>query len=708
MDELPPGEGDPTRLIAAALAHFSHGFCIWDEDLRIVAVNCAYLALYRLPPDRDYRGVSLREIAELNASLGRHGGLPADEIHTMYLARFVDVPGSRVAEHSLDGRMVRTTVDRVPGMGWVALHQDVTREHEIQLLAQERTLQLQVQNIRFGAAINNMLHGVSMFDDEKRLIICNRQYAEMYGLPEHLTRPGTSFWDMLDDGARTGMVSVADPDDRVRILTAVIDSGRTFKENVKMENGRVIAVLHQPMTGGGWLSTHEDVTEQHGHEEKIRHLARHDALTDLPNRVLFREEMDKIEARMGGGEIMAVLQVDLDRFKDVNDTLGHAVGDAVLIEVARRMREASRESDVVARIGGDEFALLVGPLDNARQAARIADRIVKSVARPLSIDGNQIMIGASIGIAMAPPDGTDPETLLKNADLALYQAKGDGRGAYRFFEQGMDEALRNRRALELSLRDALAGEQFRLVFQPLFNLAENRIAGLEALLRWDHPERGLVPPGDFLPVAEETGMIVRIGDWVLHQACRAAAGWPESVRVAVNLSPMQFKHRGLPEAIRSALAESNLPPDRLELEITEHLLATDTEATLATLGRLRAMGVRIALDDFGLEHSSLRHLQCFRFDKVKIDRSFVRSLLGGEDSMAVVTAMIGLGHSLGLATTAEGIETEEELEAVRAHGCEEVQGFLFSAPLPASAIDALLATTSGELRKTPKRALNAL
>jgi diguanylate cyclase (GGDEF)-like protein len=505
---------------------------------------------------------------------------------------------------------------------------------------------------------------------------------------------------MLDDGARTGMVSIADPDTRFKVLSGVIDAGRTFKENVKMENGRVIAVLHQPMPGGGWLSTHEDVTEQHSHEEKIRHLARHDALTDLPNRVLFREEMDKIEARMRRGEVMAVLQVDLDRFKDVNDRLGHAVGDAVLIEVARRMREASRETDVVARIGGDEFALLVGPLESPRQAARIADRIVKSVARPLTVEGNQILIGASIGIAMAPPDGTDPETLMKNADLALYKAKGDGRGAYRFFEQAMDDASRNRRALELSLRDGLAGEQFRLVFQPLFNLAENRIAGLEALLRWDHPERGLIAPGDFLPLAEETGMIVGIGDWVLREACRAAAGWPENVRVAVNLSPVQFRHRGLIESVEAALTEAALPPDRLELEITEQLLSTDTEATLATLNRLRAMGVRIALDDFGLEHSSLRHLQCFRFDKVKVDRSFVKSLLGGKDSMAVVTAMIGLGHSLGLATTAEGIETEEELEAVRAQGCEEVQGFLFSAPLPASGADALLATTSGKAGKS--------
>ncbi|HVW91663.1 MAG TPA: PAS-domain containing protein [Devosia sp.] len=843
MDELSPGEGEAAPLMAAALAQTSHGFCVWDEQLRLVVTNRAYLALFRLPLDRDYAGMTLRELAELNAALGRHEGRSADDIYALYLERYDHEPGTRVFEHRNDSRMIRSTIDRMPGLGWVALHQDITLEHETKILAQARekalaqqnlrfeaavsnmpqgmclfgpdqrlvicndmfaemyglppdllvpgvhieeilryraahgaipdgeqpdrfvsnrlkiagehdrpvryierehgriisvmqqpiadggwvsihqditeqqqreellrarTLELQVQNIRFDAAINNMLHGISMFDADNRLIVCNRQYAEMYSLPEHLTRPGTSFWDMLEDGARSGMVSIADPKARFEMLGAVIDAGRIFKQNVKMENGRVIAILHRPMPGGGWLSTHEDVTEQHRDEETIRHLARHDALTDLPNRVLFREEMDKIDARIRRGEVMAVLQVDLDRFKDVNDTLGHAVGDAVLIEVARRMREASRETDVVARIGGDEFALLVGPLDSPRQAARIADRIVKSVAQPMTVDGNQILIGASVGIAMAPPDGNDPDTLLKNADLALYKAKGEGRGAYRFFEQGMDDALRSRRALEFGLRDALARDQFRLVFQPLFNLADNRIAGLEALLRWDHPERGLIPPAEFIPLAEETGMIVQIGEWVLQEACRAAMAWPDPVRIAVNLSTVQFKHRGLVDSVRLALAEAGLPPGRLELEITEQLLFADPEATLATLARLHAMGVRIVLDDFGSDYSSLRHLKRFPFDKVKIDRSFVRHLLDGEDSMAVVTAMIALARSLGLATTAEGIETEEELAAVRAQGCEEVQGFLFSAPLPASSVDALLQTMAGGSGEVPRRALSGL
>ena len=574
----------------------------------------------------------------------------------------------------------------------VSTHQDITEQRHKEELIQARTLELEIQNIRFDAAINNMLHGLSMFDAQNRLIVCNRQYAEMYGLPEELTRPGTSFWEMLDDGAKTGMVSVGDPDARLKFLGAMIDARKAFKSNMKMENGRVIAVLHQPMSDGGWISTHEDVTEQHHHEEQIRHLARHDALTDLPNRVLFREEMAKIEGRIKRQENIAVLCVDLDHFKTVNDTLGHAVGDAVLITVAKRLRDASRETDVVARLGGDEFAILAGPLEDPQYAAVIADRIVKSLAAPMQIDDNVVTIGASVGIAMAPLDGSDAETLLKSADLALYRAKGDGRGVFHFFERGMDDALRYRRTLEQGLKLALARGQFRLVFQPLLNLAESKICCLEALLRWDHPERGLILPAEFIPLAEETGAIVSIGEWVLREACHAAARWPQPIRLAVNLAAAQFKAGGLVEIVEGVLHDSGLAADRLELEITEALLLSDTETTLKTLQRLKALGVRVAMDDFGTGYSSLSYLRAFPFDKLKIDRSFMEGLSGDPASRAVVNAMIGLGRSLGITTAAEGIETETQLEAVRAGGCDEAQGFLFSPPLPASGIDALLGT----------------
>jgi predicted signal transduction protein with EAL and GGDEF domain len=363
--------------------------------------------------------------------------------------------------------------------------------------------------------------------------------------------------------------------------------------------------------------------------------------------------------------------------------------------VADRMRASCRQGDVVARLGGDEFAVLSGVLARPEDAAVLAERIVRQIADPFVFNGHNIMIGASVGIAVAPGDGADTDTLLKNADLALYRAKDEGRGAYHFFEKGMDAALQARRVLELELGRAIAGNEFRLVFQPLLNLAENRICGLEALIRWHHPERGTIAPTEFVPVAEETGLIVPIGEWVLREACAAAANWPDDVNVAVNLSTVQFRNRNLPQHIRAALERSGLRPGRLELEITESLLLADGEPALRILHQLRELGVRISVDDFGTGYSSLSYLRAFPFDKIKIDQSFVRDLSGKDGSRALVNAVIGLGRSLGMSTAAEGVETEDQLDLVREQGCTEVQGFLFSPPLPSSAIDKLLAEAAG-------------
>jgi predicted signal transduction protein with EAL and GGDEF domain len=357
----------------------------------------------------------------------------------------------------------------------------------------------------------------------------------------------------------------------------------------------------------------------------------------------------------------------------------------------------------VARLGGDEFALLVGDLDGGKDAAAVAARIVKSLGDPMLVEGRQTTVGASVGIAVAPTDGLDAETLMKNADLALYRAKSEGRGNYHFFEKGMDQALQNRRFLEQGLKGGLARGEFRLVYQPLIDLEENRICCLEALLRWDHPERGLVPPSDFVPIAEETGIIVPIGEWVLREACMAASKWPENVRIAVNLSPVQFKNRALVNQVTSALHEAGLDPSRLELEITESLLLANTELTLEMLHRLRALGVRISMDDFGTGYSSLSYLRAFPFDKIKIDRSFMTGLSPREDNMAIIKAVIGLGKSLGMSTTAEGIETEDQLAAVREQGCNEVQGFLFSPPLPVSGVEALLGIKPAEAVESVRR-----
>jgi diguanylate cyclase (GGDEF)-like protein len=452
---------------------------------------------------------------------------------------------------------------------------------------------------------------------------------------------------------------------------------------------RTIMMQHHPMKDGGFVSTHEDITEQRQQEARIHHLARHDALTELPNRIQFLEEMAASEAAIERGEKAAVLCIDLDHFKSVNDTLGHAIGDKVLKQASARLWGTTRETDILARLGGDEFSLLLRPIDKPADAAMIAERIVRTMSAPFQIDGHQIAIGASVGIAVAPQDGETTDVLMKNADMALYRAKSEGRSTYHFFEKDMDAAIQKRRMIEAGLRAALAANELRVVFQPLVGLKENRVTCLEALLRWTHAGV-VISPAEFIPIAEETGLIVSIGEWVLREACHAAAAWPGNARVAVNLSPVQFKNKRLFETVHAILAETGLAPTRLELEITESLLLNDNEQTLQTLHRLRAIGIRISMDDFGTGYSSLSYLRAFPFDKIKIDRSFMRDLDSRGDSLAIIKAVIGLGHSLGMSTTAEGVETEEQLAAVREQGCNEVQGFLFSPPLEAGLIPALL------------------
>ena len=506
---------------------------------------------------------------------------------------------------------------------------------------------------------------------------------------------GTSVEQILAYRVEHGIHPVGEKEAYFESRLARVNGGERSVDTVELQDGRIISILHHPMADGGWVATHQDVTEQHRIEERIRHLARHDALTDLPNRLMFRETMEAAEERIRRREIVAILAVDLDHFKAVNDTLGHGIGDALLTQVSERLKLACREGDIIARLGGDEFAVLSGPLQHARDAAAIADRIVEQMAIPFDVDGHSVVIGASVGIAVAPVDGMTAEALLKNADLALYRAKTDGRGAYHFFEKGMDAVLQERRSMELGLRQALARNELRLVFQPLLNLAEQRISVLEALLRWDNPERGSIPPAEFIPIAEETGLIVSIGEWVLREACTAATRWPGTVRVAINLSTVQFRNRDLYRQVVSVLESTGLEPERLELEVTESLLLADTEATLQTLHKLRALGIHISMDDFGTGYSSLSYLRSFPFDKIKIDRSFVKDLSDKDDSRAIVKAVIDLGRSLGMATTAEGVETEAQLDTIRRQGCTEVQGFLFSPPLPSSAIDRLFSAEGG-------------
>jgi diguanylate cyclase (GGDEF)-like protein len=427
---------------------------------------------------------------------------------------------------------------------------------------------------------------------------------------------------------------------------------------------------------------------------QIARLAHYDPLTDLPNRVLFQKHLAEALARRSRkGDQLAVHFIDLDRFKTVNDTLGHPLGDALLREAAERLRSCVREGDTVARLGGDEFAVVQTGLSDMGGATRLAGRVVEAMAAPFDLQGHQVVIGASVGVAAAPSDGEDADELLKKADMALYRAKADGRGAFHFFERAMDEQLQARRALELDLRRALQAGEFELFYQPLYNLGDERVTGCEALLRWRHPDRGMVSPADFIPLAEEIGLIVPLGEWVLRAACAEAAKWPDHVRLAVNLSPAQFRDRGLVRTVVSALAASGLPAQRLELEITESVLLQDSAANMTMLHDLKALGVRISMDDFGTGYSSLSYLRSFPFDKIKIDQTFVRDILDDSDAMAIIKAVLDLGASMGIVTTAEGVETLEQLNALRGQGCAEIQGYFISRPAPASEIARLLGIT---------------
>ncbi len=430
---------------------------------------------------------------------------------------------------------------------------------------------------------------------------------------------------------------------------------------------------------------------------QIARLAHYDPLTDLPNRVLFQKHLSEALARRARkGDQLAVHFIDLDRFKTVNDTLGHPLGDALLREAAERLRGCVREGDTVARLGGDEFAVVQTGLEGMGGATRLAGRIVEAMAAPFDLQGHQVVIGASVGVSAAPSDGEDADELLKKADMALYRAKADGRGAFHFFERAMDEQLQARRALELDLRRALAAGEFELFYQPLYHLGDERVTGCEALLRWRHPERGMVSPADFIPLAEEIGLIVQLGEWVLRAACAEAARWPDHVRLAVNLSPAQFRDRGLVRTVVSGLAASGLPAQRLELEITESVLLQDSHANMTMLHDLKALGVRISMDDFGTGYSSLSYLRSFPFDKIKIDQTFVRDILEDSDAMAIIKAVLDLGASMGIVTTAEGVETLEQLNALRGQGCAEIQGYFISRPAPAAEIARLLGVEQRE------------
>ena len=550
------------------------------------------------------------------------------------------------------------------------------------LLQQHRT-----EKQRLDTAINNMSQGLLLYDSSERLVVCNQRYVSMYGLSPDVVKPGLRFRDLVIHRKETGSFK-GDVDAFVTSVRRNVAVGKITHNTVETADGRLIQIVNQPLKSG-WLTTHEDITERTQAEEQIRHLAHYDALTDLPNRALFHERLRQEIAQTAADRQLAVLYIDIDEFKSLNDSLGHMIGDELLKSVALRLSACIEGSDFVARLGGDEFAIVKTGVRDSSDVADLAARALDTIRAPYDCLGHQVTSDASIGIALVPQHGTDLDQILKNADLAMYAAKSAGRRTWRFFEPAMDAHVRARRVLETDLRKAIADEALEVYYQPCLSLLNNRITGCEALVRWRHPERGMVSPAEFIPIAEETGLINELGEWVLAKACAEATAWPEGINLAVNVSPVQFKSGTLALKIVAALAASGLPANRLELEITEAVLIRDDDAALEILHQLRAIGVRIALDDFGTGYSSLSYLQRFPFDKIKIDRCFVNDLAEAGGS-SIVQAVVNIATARHMTTTAEGVETKRQQELLRALGCTEMQGYLFSAPKPAEQVREIL------------------
>jgi diguanylate cyclase (GGDEF)-like protein/PAS domain S-box-containing protein len=561
----------------------------------------------------------------------------------------------------------------------------VVRKLSQQHQASRQRLMLEKQ--RLDTAVNNMTQGLLLFDSSQRLVVCNHRYIEMYGLSADVIKPGCSFREVIAHRKQTGSFS-GNVEQYVDLVLR--DVGHRNSMVIETPDGRSIHVVNEPLADGGWVATHEDITERRQAEERITHLAHYDALTDLPNRALFHEQLKRELPHIAPDRQLAVLYIDIDEFKSVNDSLGHLIGDELLKSVAKSLRNCAQESDFVARLGGDEFAIVQTGIGDGAEVIDLVNRVFEAIRAPYECLGHQLTTDASIGIALAPQDGSDLDQIMKNADLAMYAAKTAGRRTYRFFEPAMDAQVKARRVLEMDLRQAITGGGFEIHYQPCLGLQDNRITGCEALLRWRHPVRGMISPADFVPVAEETGLINELGEWVLTTACMEAAKWPADVRLAVNVSPVQFRSGTLALKVIAALAASGLPARRLELEITEAVLIRDDDAALAILHQLRDIGVRIALDDFGTGYSSLSYLKRFPFDKIKIDRCFISDIGEPEGSADIVQAVVNIAAQRHMTTTAEGVETAQQQEILHALGCSEIQGYLFSAPKPPAEIGELL------------------
>jgi diguanylate cyclase (GGDEF)-like protein/PAS domain S-box-containing protein len=664
-----------------ALEFMSHGICMFDASKRLVLANQRYLEIYALAPDAVMPGMSLSEVA---AGLCDAGIVDYEESYlTNFYADMLSGQTSEKLRTLADGRTIMVINRPLPDGGWVATHEDITERRRAEL-SLEKTQKFLNTVIEYTPAILGVKDAKT-----NTFALVNRAASHLFGYASEQMVGQTAH--QLFAAAEADKITAGDENAiRLRGLPMTVEQNIESPTGPRILNTTKLAVPDASGEPEYVISFSEDITERRKAESNIAHMAHHDALTGLANRSLLRERLEVSLRAVRRGGILAVLYLDLDHFKSVNDTLGHSVGDELLKVVAGRLTDCVRPFDTVARLGGDEFVILLGGLEKPEDAEILARRVREAIAEPIELDGQQIIADASIGISIAPDDAADAEQLLKNADMALYGAKAGGRSTYRFFEPEMDARAKARRAMEVDLRQALARGEFELYYQPIVNIARDEVIGCEALLRWNHPRRGLVSPVDFIPIAEEAGLINAIGGWVLDTACAEAVRWPDHIRLAVNVSPTQFRGQGLALAVTNALMATNLPARRLELEITEAVLLQNNESTLATLRQIHDLGVRIAMDDFGTGYSSLAYLRRFPFHKIKIDRSFVNDLSYDGDAIAIVRAITSLATEMNIMTTAEGVETQEQLDRVRELGCTEMQGYLFSRPLPARGVEQIL------------------
>ncbi len=670
----------------AAVENMAHGLCMFDKDKKLVICNDIYANLYRLPPELLQAGSRHSDIIAHRVRSGiLKGGQDDGEVERRVTALESlprDRRSSRVDEHA-DGRLIRITRNPLPGGGWVATHEDITeqRRAERELDETRQFLDSIIENIPLAVAVKDA--------KTRQYVLVNRAFETMLDLPEHEVLGRTAF--MIHRQAEADFIDEADQAalaEKSGVYAKEYEF-RTRTAGVRFHATKRIIIRDGQGEAKYLICVIEDVTERKQSEQRIAFMAHHDALTGLANRAAIALKIEEAAARQRRwGEPFTVLLLDLDRFKHVNDTLGHSAGDALLREAATRLKSFLRETDVLARLGGDEFAIIQAGEDRQREAAsRLSERVIEVIARPFDIDGNEVNIGTSIGIALAPEHGTNPDSLLKMADMALYSAKSAGRNGYRFFNPDMGAAATARHALETELRRAVVQNELVLHYQPIIDSKSGRICGAEALVRWQHPNKGLIRPDKFIPLAEETGIITQIGEWVLRTACADAALWPADVKVAINLSPLQFRKVNLSDIVMDALAKSGLPPQRLEIEITETALIESAAECLPALHRFKKAGIAIALDDFGTGYSSLSQLTMFPFDKIKIDKSFTQNLTKRSECAAIISAALTLAQSLDIATTAEGVETADQYRLLKLAGVTSLQGYLFKRPVPVDEID---------------------